>query len=197
MKARPRRLLCILLAIVILAGAVLLGNNLRRRFLYFSYPQKYDTLVTTWAQAYGLDPLLVYAFIRTESGFKSTAESNVGARGLMQITQSTFDWIKSKIAPEEAVTFDDLYNPEVNIRFGCYYLQRCLTRYESDIPTAAAAYHSGWGTVDALLKYDTYSADGVRLDLFPYSQMQNYVSKIGKAYEIYQRLYGTEGEEER
>ncbi len=194
MKVHPRKVLCIVLALAVLVSAVFLGKTAYRHAQYLSYPQKYEALVTSWADAYGLDPLLVFAFIRTESGFQNTAESSVGARGLMQITESTFDWIKSKIAPEEAVTFDDLYNPELNIRFGCYYLQRCLARYENDISTAAAAYHSGWGTVDALLECENYSADGARLDLFPYSQMQNYVHKIGKAYETYQRLYSPEGE---
>ena len=69
----------------------------------------------------------------------------------MQITEQTFDWIKGKIAPEEPLTFDDLYDPETNIRFGSYFVSCCLLRYQDDLSTAAAAYHSGWGTVDALL----------------------------------------------
>ncbi len=51
---------------------------------------------------YNIDPMILYAFIRTESNFNPNAESNVGARGLMQITEITFDWIKMKIAPNES-----------------------------------------------------------------------------------------------
>ena len=51
----------------------------------------------------------------------------------------------------EEVSFGDLYDPDVSFRFGCDYLQLCLVRYKGDISTAAAAYHSVWGTVDALL----------------------------------------------
>ena len=76
------------------------------------------------------------------------------------------------------MTFDSLYEPEVSIRFGCYYLHLCLVRYGGDVPTAAAAYHSGWGTVDTLLEKAEHSADGVTLQGFPYNQMNHYVYKI-------------------
>jgi soluble lytic murein transglycosylase len=187
-----RRNLCILLA-VLLACAALLAPWFRRQALLLNYPQKYREMVEQQAETYGLDPLLVYAFIRTESGFDPNAESSVGARGLMQITQVTFDWIKSQIAADESVAFSDLYDPATNIRFGCYYLKRCLERYAGDIPTAAAAYHSGWGTVDTLLANTAYSQDGSVLCVFPYAQMKNYVAKIGSAYGKYQLLYRPEG----
>ena len=99
------------------------------------YPLKYTEYVENAAAANGVDPLLIYAVIRTESGFDPSAESNVGARGLMQITEVTFDWIKSKIAPGEDLTFDDLYDPAVNIRFGVYYVSACLERYHGDVST--------------------------------------------------------------
>ena len=86
----------------------------------------------------------------------------------MQITEITFDWIKTKIAPDEPLTFDDLYDPEVNIRFGSYFISYCLQRYDDDLATAAAAYHSGLGTVDTLLADSQYSQDGKVLDAFPY-----------------------------
>ena len=126
----------------------------------FCTPRKYEQLVEKWAAAYELDPLLVYAFIRTESGFDPQATSSVDARGLMQMTEETFLWMRSKIAPEEPLTFADLYDPDTAIRFGCYYLHLCMVRYKGDVSTAAAAYHSGWGTVDQLLQIEEHSADG-------------------------------------
>ena len=77
----------------------------------------------------------------------------------------------------------------VFIRFGCYYLHLCMERYNSDVATAAAAYHSGWGTVDALLQMEEHSADGETLQGFPYSQMNHYVKKITFCYAEYQRIY--------
>lgn len=161
----------------------------RRQVGQWLYPCKYSALVEQWAQAYDLDPLLVYSFIRTESGFDPGATSSVGARGLMQMTEETFLWLREKIAAEEDLTFDDLYDPATSIRFGCYYLHLCLERYGGDTATAAAAYHSGWGTVDALLQKEEHSADGITLLIFPYSQMNNYVRKISACYHAYTCLY--------
>lgn len=188
-KVRQRRratLLLVLCALVCLAWA---AKQAYHRVQLALYPQSYSAAVERWAEEYGVDPLLIDTFIRTESGFDPKAESNVGARGLMQITEETFFWIKSKIASEEALTFDDLYDPETNIRFGAYYVAACLDRYQGDVATAAAAYHSGWGTVDRLLAAEGYSADGRTLQVFPYNQMQNYVFKIQRNYRTYQRLY--------
>ena len=138
---------------------------------------------------YDLDPLVLYAFIRTESNFNPNAQSDAGARGLMQITEVTFDWIKLKIAPDEALTFDDLFDPETNIRFGSYFVAYCLQRYGTDLATAAAAYHSGVGTVNELLADSACSPDGQTLSHYPYPQMRRYVHKITTAYQRYQEIY--------
>lgn len=184
-KIKAAAFLLALALILIFAGD--LGCQVRE----WSYPRKYAEPVEAWAAAYDLDPLLVYAFIRTESGFAPRAESSVGARGLMQITEETFLWLKSKIAPEEALTFEDLYDPAVNIRFGTYYVRCSLDRYGGDIATAAAAYHSGWGTVDSLRARPEFSDDGCTLLVFPYAQMNHYVDKIARSYQRYRELYGS------
>ena len=185
-KKRTRRLILLILAVLLALAVVPRAWNRVEQLLY---PRKYEALVDEWATAYELDPLLVDAFIRTESGFDPQATSTVDARGLMQMTEETFLWLRSKIAPDEGLTFTDLYDPEVSVRFGCYYLHLCLTRYNGDVATAAAAYHSGWGTVDALLQKEEHSADGQILQGFPYNQMNHYVKKITSCYAAYQRIY--------
>ncbi|MDD4850810.1 MAG: lytic transglycosylase domain-containing protein [Gemmiger sp.] len=188
--AKRPRLLAVLAALIclVLAGSLLFAFQ-HDRIEQWEYPQKYSEYVEYYAGKYALDPLLLYSFIRTESNFSPGAESKAGARGLMQITEVTFDWIKSKIAPTEDLTFDDLYDPETNIRFGSYFVSYCLLRYQQDIATAAAAYHSGWGTVDGLLADSKYSPDGKVLTTFPYTQMRLYVHKITTSYAQYQSIY--------
>lgn len=193
MKRHGRALAALLVGL--LAAVVLLLPLIRaglHKLELARYPQKFQDLVEHYAQENQLDPLVLYSVIRTESGFDPKAESNVGARGLMQITEETFWWIKSKIAPKEELTFDDLYDPETNIRFGAYYFAACLKRYENDLSTAAAAYHSGWGTVDRLLEEGDYTADGIVLHTFPYEQMKLYVYKITHAFQKYQELYSSQ-----
>ena len=181
------RIAAVLLCLIAIGSIFVISSH--EKIEQWEYPRKYSDLVEYYAGKYGLDERMLYSIIRTESNFDPQAQSNVDARGLMQITEITFDWIKSKIAPSEELTFDDLYDPETNIRFGTYYFSYCLQRYGNDLATAAAAYHSGWGTVDSLLSDSQYSQDGVTLDSFPYTQMQRYVYKVTSAYERYCEIY--------
>ena len=117
-KQQRRRQLVLRLAALCLAVVltVCVVPPLCNRAEQLLYPRKYEQLVEKWAATYELDPLLVYAFIRTESGFDPQATSSVDARGLMQMTEETFLWMRSKIAPEEPLTFADLYSPDTAIR---------------------------------------------------------------------------------
>ena len=183
------KVLGVILALAVMG--IILFSAFREQIEQWEYPIQYQEYVDYYAGKYGLDPLTLYAFIRTESNFNPEAESSAGARGLMQITEITFDWIKSRIAPSETLTFDDLYDPEVNIRFGSYYVAYCLLEY-GDLATAAAAYHSGLGTVGELLANPDYSSDGRTLDEFPYPQMRRYVHKITTSYARYCEIYASD-----
>lgn len=190
-KKRRKNILAPLLAVLLvlaLAGT-LLFSAFREKIDRWEYPQHYTEYVEYYAGKYDIDPMILYAFIRTESNFDPDVDSNAGARGLMQITEVTFDWIKTKIAPTEELTFDSLYDPETNIRFGSFFVSYCLKKYDNHLATAAAAYHSGLGTVDGLLGQEAYSTDGVTLDHYPYPQMRLYVKKITESYQHYSEIY--------
>lgn len=187
-KTIRRRLLLLALLALLIVGAVYARSAIRMAERV-AYPRAYAEYVEYYAAKFGVDANQVYAIIRTESGFAPNARSDVGARGLMQITQETFTWIKGKIAPTEDVSFDDLYDPELNIRFGTYLLSVCMKRYQGDLPTAAAAYHSGLGLVDGLVKDERYSSNGKTLHTFPYAQMRNYVGKVRQNFKKYTSLY--------
>ena len=104
---RPGLLRTLLAVLVVLAlAATLLFTVFRRQVDTMEYPCRYNEYVEYYAGKYNIDPLILYSFIRTESNFNPNAQSNVGARGLMQITEETFDWIKLKIAPSEDLIFD-------------------------------------------------------------------------------------------
>lgn len=188
-KYRTRHPLLRWLAVLLALGILLVSVFFRSRIARAEYPCRYSEYVTYYAAKYDIDPLILYSFIRTESNFDPDAQSDAGARGLMQITEVTFDWIKTKIAPDEDLTFDDLFDPETNIRFGSYFVAYCLLRYDNHLATAAAAYHSGVGTVDGLLADPACSPDGQTLTHYPYPQMRRYVHKITTGYQRYQEIY--------
>ena len=96
------RLLRRLVVLVCIAAVLLMVlPPLAREADRLLYPCKYSRQVEQWAAEYELDPLLVYAFIRTESGFDPAATSSVEARGLMQMTEETFCLLYTSDAADE------------------------------------------------------------------------------------------------
>lgn len=151
------------------------------------YKIEYSELVNQFAKEYNLDPYFIYAVIKTESNFKPEAVSNVGARGLMQVMPNTFDWVNSKIKSPDT-TFDDMYKPEDNIRYGGYLLSYLINEFDN-YEEALAGYHAGRTAVNKWLKDPAYSSDGKTLDNIPISDTAHYVHKVMKNYKMYQKLY--------
>ena len=179
-----------LIAAIIFVAAALLGVGAYfgyRQYIIETHPLKYQTYVEKYAAQNGLDKYLVYAVIKTESGFKTDAVSNVGARGLMQIMEETFDWIKYKRDDDGAVYFD-MYNAQKNIDYGCWLLGYLYEEFGT-IEATAAAYHAGRGTVNEWLSDARYSPDGVHLEVIPTPDTAHYVDKIKNALQTYKKLY--------
>lgn len=152
-----------------------------------NYPKKYSEYVERYSDEYGLEPSLVYAVIRTESGFDPDAQSDAGACGIMQIMPSSFEWLQQKRGTEGEYTTEDLFNPEVCIDYGCYLL-KYFYDYYGDERCAVAAYNAGF-VVGEWLADSRYSKDGKTLDNIPYPETSNYVDKVESAKEMYIKLY--------
>lgn len=152
------------------------------------YPQKYEQQVKKAAAEFNVEEPLIYAVIRTESGFRPEVESAVGAQGLMQLMPSTFDWLQESLNGEIVYSTDSLSDPEVNIRYGTYLLSVLLMQYEVR-DTAIAAYNAGTSTVDGWLEDTSISPDGKTLTNIPYTETANYVTKVSDAYDMYMKLY--------
>ncbi len=175
---------CVVIMLVSAAVMLFLRSAYYKRTVY---PLKYEDMVTRYAQDHGVAQPLVYAVIYTESRFQPDAKSRVGARGLMQLTEITFDWVKGKLGDPDEVTFDAMYDPETNIRYGTYLLGYLTRRFE-DRQNVLCAYHAGINRVSGWLKDETYSSDGVHLDTIPYSDTAHYVYKVEKALTVYEEM---------
>lgn len=176
----------LVLALLIGAGGVFLGKKIQK----IRYPLQYGKYVEQSAKEFGLAPELIYAVIATESSFNKDAVSDVGAMGLTQIMPETFHWLQKKLGesyPDEA-----LFEPEISIRYGAYFYSLLLTKYDGDVKTAAAAYHSGSGQVSKWLKDPKNSKDGKTLTQIPGKNAQHYADKILSAMETYETLYKKE-----
>ena len=154
----------------------------------FVYPLPYAEVIERHALANQLDPLLVAAIIRVESGFNTRATSPKDARGLMQILPSTGAWAASQMGLT-GFTGEGLYEPEQNIAIGTWYLQNLLQQFEGKTTIALAAYNGGRGNVKSWLEECRWSGEETELSQIPFPETRNYVFKVLRNYDIYQELY--------
>ncbi len=175
-----------ILGILVVAALVAtLWERVDDAFLRKTHPQKYAESVEKYAAEYDVPESVVYAVIKTESGFTPDAVSLKGAIGLMQITPDTFDWLCSKTGGEANALL--LYEPDTNIRYGTYFLSLLHNEYKA-WDTVYAAYNAGRGRVNSWLASEEYNNNG-RLKNIPYEETASYVKKVEKAQSIYARLY--------
>ena len=160
------------------------------RAILGQYPLEYRDMIVSAAEEYNLSPAFVASIIRNESSFQPRAESGVGARGLMQLMPDTAEWIAGK-TKTQGYAFDRMYDPESNIRFGCWYLNYLSTLFRGDPVCVACAYHAGQGQVNAWLSDPGISSDGHTLDLDRMADgpTKTYARRVIKTYGIYQTLY--------
>lgn len=153
------------------------------------YKFLYRDIIERYAYENNVDPALIAAIIYHESRFDPKAVSSVGARGLMQIMESTGPWIAGNLGESNAYSFDSLFVPETNIRFGTWYIGYLSRRFGGDIEKIAAGYHAGQGAVAKWLTNEAYSHDGWTLDVIPIPETEQYVRRVVNAYEIYKKHY--------
>lgn len=181
-------LLIIFTIVGVLGFKALAGLGLKNYMLQAFYPIRYQEYVEEYAKEFGLDEALVYAVIRTESRFDTYAESSAGAKGLMQLTDETGKDCARKLKMTN-FTKDQLFDPEVNIRLGCYYLKKLIKDYDGITQTAIAAYNGGPGNVNSWLDDPAYSSGDGTLAEIPFRETRNYVKKVTDAYWNYQTIY--------
>jgi soluble lytic murein transglycosylase len=145
------------------------------------YPLRYRAIVTGHARNYHLDPALLAAVIYAESKFHADARSTSGAIGLMQLLPSTADGIALHTGGSK-FRHADLYNPEINIRYGAWYLRHLLDKYD-DERTALAAYNAGQNNVDRWLA----SGSGIR-----FSETRAYVERVEDLKQTYRDVWGSQ-----
>ena len=142
-----RKLIAFVVLAGILAGAFFVVDETSPPwFERIRYPLRYSEYVRVHAREHNLDPALLAAVIYQESKFNSDAKSSSGAIGLMQLTPSTAKGIAIR-THGSAFHTQDLYNPEINIRYGAWYLDNLFQKY-GDEREVLAAYNAGQGNVD-------------------------------------------------
>jgi soluble lytic murein transglycosylase len=145
------------------------------------YPLSYDHIVVGHAANYDLDPALLAAVIYRESRFDAGARSSSGAIGLMQLLPDTAKGIALHTGGSR-FRVADLFDPEINVRYGAFYLRRLLTKY-GDERLALAAYNAGQANVDE------WRAQGKGI---VFTETREYVDAVLKTRDIYADAYRKE-----
>lgn len=172
--------ICILIAVLLFISIKLVVKII--------YPINYENYIKKYSQHYNIDSHLVAAIINVESKYDTFAVSKKDARGLMQISPTTGNWASEKIDIQD-FTLESLYDPEINIRIGCWYLSVLTDEFNGNLQLILAAYNGGSGNVNKWLKDDRYSEDGKSLNYIPFKETSDYVEKVLKNYEMYKKIY--------
>lgn len=176
--------LILIIGISIAAGFIIDGicDAIDRK----THPRTYSEYVEKYSAIYDVPEAVIYATIRTESDFVSNAVSKVGAIGLMQMMPDTFKWLCEKKG--ESLEEGMLYDPETNIRYGTFYLSYLYSEFGL-WETVYAAYNCGPGRVKEWQQNEEYADENGVLIRIPFKETSNYVKKVSKAVDIYEKLY--------
>lgn len=157
-------------------------------FLTTRYPIGYKSIIVSYSNEYDLDPYLIASIINVESKYNKDAISNKCAKGLMQIGPKTGLWA-SEILEIKDYNEELLFNPDINIRIGTWYVKTLFKEFNGNQDLVLAAYNAGSGNVKKWLNDEKYSSDGKTLDRIPFKETEEYLLKVNNNYKIYSTVY--------
>jgi soluble lytic murein transglycosylase len=163
-----------------------LGDAVRE----ITLPLHHEDIIRQQADDKGLDPALIAAVIYEESRFRDQT-SHAGARGLMQITPATAEFIANDSGGTEFVQ-EDLATPQVNIAYGAYYLRYLLRRYDGDTLLAVAAYNAGETNVNRWIERAGGRESFDAGEDIPFPETRHYVEGVLERRSEYRDNYAEE-----
>ena len=184
---RRGRFLRFLLIIAVIGGVaafVLSRIDFDQTIREVTLPLRHDDIIRQQAERHDLDAALIAAIINQESNFVDQT-SSAGARGLMQITPDTAETIET-LSGGETFVFEDLANPDLNIRYGTYYLNHLLDRFEGNEVAALAAYNGGPENAEA------WGGSALEVDDIVFSETRSYVESVLEKRRLYADNYAEE-----
>lgn len=180
-----RKLIFISVGLTILIFSFIIIKE--KTLLKLFHPRVYREYVEMYSEEFELDRNLVYSIIKVESKFNKKAISRKSAKGLMQISEITQNWAEEELGLEDI----DIFEPETNIKIGCWYLSKLFKEFDN-LDLVIAAYNGGSGNVNKWLKNNEYSKDGNKLHNIPFKETKNYLEKVKENYRVYKALYREE-----
>lgn len=180
-----KKLLLMILVLASLSYFIWQNEDFQRKYLY---PYDYQDTINFYADRYEVDRNLVASVILAESKFRQDATSVHGARGLMQIMPETGSWIATQIE-DDSFSVDKLYNVNMNIKYGTWYLSELQTEYEGNEVLALAAYNAGRGNVYEWMEKYHWDINFKDYTKIPFPETREYVKRVLENKKHYNKLY--------
>lgn len=154
---------------------------------WLAWPDAYgDLVVGALPEEAAIEPALVYAVMREESGYRPEVVSAAGAHGLLQIMPETGARLAAQLGLA-GLEVEDLFEPEINLRLGGFYLERLTRRFDGNLSAAVAGYNAGPQAVSRWI--DAALSDDVWVESIPYEQTRGYVRRVLRSLHVYRTLY--------
>ena len=160
-----------------------------RRFWSIAYPTPFKDALTRYAEQRSIDPAIIYAIMREESGFNPRVESWANARGLLLLIEPTARRIAQKDGLSD-FSFDLLFDPTINIRLGSAYMRELADQTNTHPALIIAGYNGGFGNVSTWLKDFGHEDLDLFVENIPFGQTRDYTKRVLMSFWIYSYLYG-------
>ncbi|HYI97222.1 MAG TPA: transglycosylase SLT domain-containing protein [Bryobacteraceae bacterium] len=160
------------------------------RFWKLAFPIPYRESLESNSRARGLDPFVVAALVRQESEFNPNAISRAKAYGLTQVLPSTGRQLSRRVGITR-FSPSMLFEPEVNLKLGTYYLKSLLDQQNGKWEQTLASYNAGKSRADAWSTWATYREPAEYIETIPFTETRNYIQIVLRNAHVYRRLYKT------
>lgn len=178
MVSKKQGVLISLISLILIGGGVLFYYFFPSIWGSVLYPLDYRDLIVKYAEQNQLEPNLVAGIVYTESHFNPKATSRVGAKGLMQLMPATAKSVSQQLGEEK---MGDLFDPEVSIRYGTFYIAQKIKEFNGDVSAALAGYNGGSAVGNRYI---------VSRDAAIPNETKNFIKKVNYAKDKYTELYG-------
>ena len=171
----------IILALIIFSGIYF--------FVYFMINDKHEPYmkyIEKYSEEYKIDKKLITAVVKVESSFNEKAHSHADAKGLIQLLPETGEWIAKRLG--EDFKEENLLNPEINIKYGTYYLKYLFNLFKN-VDYAIMAYNGGPTNVQKWIDAGILNGNKENYDKIPIAETRHYIYKVKKQYNLNKKIY--------
>ncbi len=170
---------------VLVAGAIwILPGGVDRAIQEVALPLRHEDIIRQQAEDKNVDASLIAAVIYSESRFVDQT-SHAKARGLMQITPETANDIERR-SGGTSFNVDDLSDPDINIRYGTFFLKELIDTYDGNLVAALAAYNAGPGNADS------WGGAAMTVEDIQFPETRAYVDQVLQKKQEYRKTYAGE-----